>query len=202
MGLGCPTQISVLSCILPGNNQYTVNYQILATVDTAWYLGVTDLSGNLNFNAHIKRITSSANKTLGLLKRNIRTKHTGIHEAAYQTILSPHVEYASTVWSPYIKQGTRKVELVQRRAITWTKNNYCPHASVTNMQENIGRRSLEQRRSDVRMIMLFKIIHGLIAIPLPPYTRHSPPPTHPRSDPKSYFISTVDSRYLDFGYLE
>ena len=126
MGLGCPTQISVLSCILPGNNQYTVNYQILATVDTAWYLGVIDLSGNLNlnFNAHIKRITSSANKTPGFLKQNIRAKHSGIHETAYQTLWSPHVEYASTVWSQYIKQGTRKAELVQRRAITWTKNNY------------------------------------------------------------------------------
>ena len=40
----------------------------------------------------------------------------------------------------------------------------------------------EQRRADARVIMLFKIIHGLVAIPLPSYfeqpsrmTRHSHP---------------------------
>lgn len=49
--------------------------------------------------------------------------------------------------------------MVQRRA----------HASVTEMQGYLGWGSLEQRRSDARMIMMYEIIHGLVAIPLPPY---------------------------------
>ena len=55
-------------------------------------------------------------------------------------------------------------------------------ASVTQMQNELGLRSLEQRRADARVIMLFKIVHGLVAIPLPSYfeqpsrmTRHSNP---------------------------
>ena len=43
-------------------------------------------------------------------------------------------------------------------------------------------RTLEQRRVDAKVIMMFKIIHGLVAIPVPPYfkqpmrsTRHSHP---------------------------
>ena len=50
------------------------------------------------------------------------------------------------------------------------------------MQNKPGLRSLEQRRADARVIMLFKIVHGLVAIPSPPYfeqpsrmTRHSHP---------------------------
>ena len=52
------------------------------------YLGV-HLSTNLNFNTHIKRISSNANKLLGFIKRNIKTKHTGAPES-----------HNSTVWSP------------------------------------------------------------------------------------------------------
>ena len=101
----------------PIKSQYTMHNQTLDTDDTTRYLGV-DISGNFNFNQYINRITSSANKTLGFLKRNIRTKNAGVREAAYKSLLRPHVEYASSVWSPYTKQGMNKVEMVQRRAIT------------------------------------------------------------------------------------
>ena len=85
------------------------------------------------------------------------------------------------VCNPYTMQGIHKVEMVQRRAIRWTMNNYSHHASVTDMQEKLGWRSLEQRRADARMMMhMYKIINGYVAIPLPPYfqqptrmTRHS-----------------------------
>ena len=51
----------------------------------------------------------------------------------------------------------------------WTQNSYSTYASVTQMQNELGLRSLEQRRADARVIMLFKVVHGLAAIPLPPY---------------------------------
>ena len=70
--------------------------------------------------------------------------------------------------------------MVQRRATRWTQNSYSTYASVTQMQNELWLRSLEQRRADARVIMLFKIEHGQVAIPLPSYfeqpsrmTRHS-----------------------------
>ena len=92
-------------------------------------------------------------------------------------------EYASTVWSPHTKQDIKKIEMVQRRAVRWSLNSYSTYASVTEMQNQLKLRTLEQRRADARVIMLFKIIHGLVvAIPLPSYfeqpsrmTRHSHP---------------------------
>ena len=107
----------------------TMHNRMLDTVDTARYL-VVDISSNLNFKNHINRITSNANKTLGFLKRIIRVKNPGAHEAAYQTLLRPQVEYASSIWSPYAKQGISKVEMVQRRAIRWTLNDF-PHTAVS-----------------------------------------------------------------------
>ena len=128
----------------------------------------------------MNRITSNANKSLGFIKRNIKTKHKGVREAAYKTIVSPQLEYASTTWSPYTQNQSQKIEMVQRRAIRWTMNDYSPYSSVTQMQQELGWRSLDQRRADAHLCMLYKIIHGMVATEMPSYfkqpkaaTRHS-----------------------------
>ena len=72
----------------PIKTSYTMHNQTLDSVSAARYLGV-DLSTNMNFNTHINRITSNANKSLGFIKRNIKTKHPGVREAAYKTIVRP-----------------------------------------------------------------------------------------------------------------
>ncbi len=86
-------------------------------------------------------------------------------------MVRPLAEYASTVWSPHTHSSIHKVEMVQRRAARWVTNNYT-HDSVTQMIQNLGWRSLEDRRTDARLIMFHKIVHGLVAIHLPSYLRH------------------------------
>ena len=54
----------------PIKTSYTMHNQTLNSVSASRYLGV-DLSTNMNFNTHINRITSNANKSLGFIKRNI-----------------------------------------------------------------------------------------------------------------------------------
>ena len=46
------------------------------------YLGV-DISSNLFWGSQLDRITGTAHKTLGFVKRNIRTKMPGLRETAY-----------------------------------------------------------------------------------------------------------------------
>ena len=75
--------------------------------------------------------------------------------------------------------------MVQRRAIRWSLNSYPSYSSyqsITELQQQLDLRTLEHRRVDVKVIMIYKIMHGLVAIPLPPYfeqplrmTRHNHP---------------------------
>ena len=72
--------------------------------------------------------------------------------------------------------------MVQRRATHRILSSYSPYQSVTELQQQLNLRTLEQRRVDAKVIMVFENIHGLIAIPVPPYfeqpmrsTRHSHP---------------------------
>ena len=91
------------------------------------------------------------------------------------------MEYASAIWSPYTKENINKIEMLQRRAARWVCNDHSPYSSVTDMLSNLGWRSLELRRYDSRIRIFYKIVYGLVAIPVPPYfertmvqTRHHP----------------------------
>ena len=57
-------------------------------------------------------------------------------------------------------------------AARWVTNDYSSYSSVTDMLSNLGWRSLENRRTDTRLAMFYKIVYGLVAIPLPSYFEH------------------------------
>ena len=50
--------------------------------------------------------------------------------------------------------------MVQHRAVRWSLSNYDPKASVTDMLTNLRWRSLQQRRVDSRLSLLYKIVHN------------------------------------------
>ena len=102
-----------------------IHGQVLESVAGSKYLGV-EISSNLSFNGHIQNITTSASRSLGFLKRNIRSRNPELREMAYKTLVRPLVEYSSSVWSPYTKSNIARLEMVQRRAARWTLSEYSP----------------------------------------------------------------------------
>ena len=140
----------------PIHSQYTLHGEILESV-CARYL-VVSISKDLSWNTHIRQITSKSNRTLGFVKRNVRTENQHVKELAYKTLVRPQVEYVSTVWSPYTKQNIQKIaEMVQRRAARWVSNSYSYYDSVSAMLSNLGWCFLEYRRYDSRLAMFYKI---------------------------------------------
>ena len=129
----------------------------MVSVDSAKYLGVT-ISKDLSWNSHIENITVSTNRTLGFVKRNIKTKNQEIRTTAYNTLVRPQVEYPSAVWSPYTKENINKIEMLQRRAARWVCNDYSPYSSVTDMLSNLGWLSLELRRYDSHVMVYHDVL--------------------------------------------
>ena len=85
---------------------YYLHGQIVETVICAKNLGV-DISSDLSWRSHTDRITGKATKTLTFVRRNIKTKHPGVREMAYNTLVRPQLEYAAAVLDPHTKQPNR-----------------------------------------------------------------------------------------------
>ena len=75
-----------------------------------------DIFSNFSWNTHVDRITANTIRSLGFIKRKIKTKSPLISEIAYQSLVRPQLEYTSAVRDPHSKDKTYKVEIVQRRA--------------------------------------------------------------------------------------
>ena len=154
------------------NTVYTLHGQILEVVTSAKYLGV-DISSGLSWNSHIDQITGNANRTLGYIRRNIKSKNQKVRETGYNTLVRPQLEYVAPIWDPYTKEKTLQLEKIQRAA-RWTTSNYDYSSSVTSMLDQLSWRTLEQRRADARLCLFYKMVYGIVAVPLPDYVQ----PTH------------------------
>ena len=152
----------------PITTEYTLHGENLEVVECARYLGV-DIAHDLSWKTHVSRITNNANKSLGYLRRNLRSKNITRRENAYKAIVRPQLENAASVWDPYNKDVITKIESVQRRAARWILGDYSTYSSVTDMIGQLGWRTLEQCRTDSRLVLFYKIIYGYVLM-----SYHSP----------------------------
>ena len=138
------------------------------------YLGV-HISQDLKWNSHINFISSKANQTLGFLRRNLKINSQTIKEKAYKSIVRPKLEYCNSVWDPKCiknpKDGDKtnhrlvyQLEMVQRRVARWVTGRYHNTSSVSDMLRSLDWRSLEQRRVDSRLSILYKIRNHLVQL--------------------------------------
>ena len=138
----------------PIHADYKLHDQILTRVNSAKYLGVT-LTDNMKWDQHINNICDKANRTIAFLRQNLSIGATSVKKRAYFTLVRPLVEYASTVWDPHAQKNTKKVEMVKRRADRYVKNRHRNKSSVIDMLSTMNLRSLEDRRRDARLFMLY-----------------------------------------------
>ena len=156
----------------PVKRDYILPGQVLESVTSARYFGV-DISLSLSWIPHIDQIIGNANHTLGFVRQNIKTKVSKVCTTAYIVLVKPRLKYASAVWDPHIKVRTSQSEQIKQRAARWTVSNYDWQASATQIVIDLGWRTLEQRRADARLCLFYKVIHELVAVPLPNYIQYS-----------------------------
>ena len=161
---------------IPLDTQYILHGTVLEAVSSAKYLGVT-LSDDLSWNTHIDNITKKASQTLGFIRRNLKVRSEKVKLAAYKTLVRPQLEYCSPVWSPHQVTKITQLEMVQRRAARWVKQDYARTSSVTNMLSSLQLRTLELRRIDQSLILMHNIVRQNVAIPVQQYLTRNPRPS-------------------------
>jgi hypothetical protein len=143
---------------------YSIHQHALEQTETAKYLGVT-LHEKLSWNSHIHTITKKANNTTAFLQRNLNHAPKEIKARCYLTLVRPTLEYASSVWSPHTDKNIKKLEASQRRAARYVHQDYRRTSSVTSMVKDLQWQPLQQRRNQARAVMMYRIVHNLVAVP-------------------------------------
>ena len=125
--------------------------QILHETDYRPYLGV-NITKELTWNKHIHQITATANRTLAFVIRNIYPCPQHIKKSAYTTLVCPLLEYSSSTWDPNTNTLVNKIEMVQRRAARFCRNDYktIEHGCVSGMIGKLLLEPLNIRRTNIR----------------------------------------------------
>ena len=111
---------------------YSLTGQVLEEVMDAKYLGVT-LSKDLEWSKYIATITNKANSKLSFLCRNLKGCPEKLKQTAYFYLIRSFMEYGTTVWDPYQKYNSDKVERVQHGAARFVKSRYTRYSIVSDM---------------------------------------------------------------------
>ena len=99
------------------------------------------------------------------MRRNLKGCSEKLKQTAYFSLIRSFLEYGATVWDPYQKYNSDKVERVQRRAARLVKSGYLRYPRVSDMLDVLGWPPLSQRRQEDRLILFYKIINGLAQVP-------------------------------------
>ena len=143
--------------------EYYIDSKVIEEERVLKDLGVWVDTG-LKFSDHITKITSSANILIGLLKRTFICITPAIFRNFYKVFIRPKLEYACSVWSPFLKKDINKLEKVQRRA---TKCVTCiANLPYRERMRVLGLICLENRRTRADLILTWKILNGVISIKL------------------------------------
>ena len=152
-----------------GKNNPNISYKMklgndLVNVDSCNEekdLGVS-FDTDLNFDGHINRVVSKANQMLGIIKRSFEFLDKDIFLKLYKSLIRPHLEYANSVWCPYLKRQSVSIEKVQRRATKLIPG--CEGMTYIQRLKYLNLHSLKGRRIRGDLIETFKIFNGFTNI--------------------------------------
>ncbi|KAI8498641.1 hypothetical protein Bbelb_238430 [Branchiostoma belcheri] len=108
------------------------------------------ISNDMRWDAHIAHATGKANRTLGVIRRNLSHCTSQVKNTCYKALVRPQLEYCASVWDPYTAGGVQAVERVQRRAARMVMNDYGRTSSVTEMLQKLQWPTLANRRREAQ----------------------------------------------------
>ena len=136
---------------------------VLEEVETFKYLGVL-IKNNLSWSDHITRVCSKARQILGLLYRQFyMDTPADTLKQLYLSLVRPHLEYAAQLWDPYAQKDIYKLESVQKFALKLVSHQW--DSSYDELLSLVDVPKLSERRLNLKLAQVFKIVHGLCYFP-------------------------------------
>ena len=130
----------------------------LSKTDLEKDLGVL-ISSNLKWEHQVSKASNTANGILAQIRNSFSYLDTELVRLLYLALVRPHLEFAVSVWNPYLQQDIKKLESIQRRATKLSPN--IKKMSYDVRLKEFRLTSLEIRRERGILIQFYKIINSL-----------------------------------------
>jgi len=124
-------------------------------------IGVT-MSANLKPAAQCVKAARTASEVLGQIARDFHYRDRTTFMQLYKQTVRPHLKFSSQAWSPWLQKDIEVLEKVQQRAVRMVGG-----LKGTTYQERLvelGLQSLEARRAEADMLMVYKVLTGKVRI--------------------------------------
>ena len=136
-------------------SNYNMSNQQLETTDQQRDLGII-ITKDLKWQKQTEKSCKTANRVLGLIKRNFMYKNKELILPLYKSIVRPHLEHAVQFWSPNLRRCIDKIEKIQRRTTKMIPEirNHIYHRRI----QDLDLISLVQRRLRGQLIEVCKYL--------------------------------------------
>jgi len=138
---------------------YSLSGEPLKVVQQYKYLGL-QITPKLTWGNQIHKITGAANARLRFVQNVLKGCPSKVKSVAYFSLVRPLLEYCSAIWDPHQAGLIREIEMVQRRAARFVSCKFGRTDSVTDMLSTLGWESLEDRRKEINVRLLGRILRG------------------------------------------
>ena len=95
------------------------------------------ITSDLKSFSQVSEAYKKANRALGMINRSIQYKSKSVLLCLYKTLVRPHLEYCTQIWSPHYSRDKQLLEKVQHRF-----TRMVPGMKVLPYKERLRRLSL------------------------------------------------------------
>ena len=139
-------------------NQYKLGNAELKSIVKEKDLGII-IDNTLKFSEQCSTAVKCANRTLGLIKRTIKSRSKDIIVKLYKAFVRPKLEYCIQAWRPFLRKDMDSKERVQRRATRIITE--CKGLSYESRLKTLDLISIEDKQIRGDLIQVFKYIKGI-----------------------------------------
>jgi hypothetical protein len=148
-------------------------------------LGVL-LDSDLSFTLQIEKVVNSASQMIGWGLRTFRGRSSYLLLTLFKSLVQPHLDYCSQLWSPTSQFSINKIEQVQKSLVSKITDNRLRGLNYWRKLKTLHLYSQERRRERYMVIFIWKISQGLVSgyrIPFSPRSSRTgrkaePAPVH------------------------
>ena len=135
-------------------------------------LGVL-LSSDLSFTLQIEKVVNTASQMVGWGLRTFRGRSSYLLLTLFKTLVQPHLDYCSQLWSPTQQCSINKIEQVQKSLVSRISDTRLVGLDYWRKLKVLHLYSQERRRERYMIIFLWKISQGLVSGYSIPFTPRS-----------------------------